>query len=50
VARRRARDATLPTPDLLIPAVQVNLAAGRLPAVEANGISYLKVPINSFAR
>jgi glyoxylase-like metal-dependent hydrolase (beta-lactamase superfamily II) len=50
VARRRARDATLPTPDLLIPAVQVNLAAGRLPAVEANGISYLKVPINGFAR
>jgi glyoxylase-like metal-dependent hydrolase (beta-lactamase superfamily II) len=50
VARRRARDATLPVPDLLIPAVQVNLAAGRLPAVEANGISYLKVPINALAR
>ena len=50
VARRRARDATLPVPDLLIPAVQVNLAAGRLPAVETNGISYLRVPLNSFAR
>lgn len=50
VARRRARDATLPTPDLLIPAVQVNLAAGRLPAVEANGVAYLRVPINSFGR
>ncbi len=46
VAKRRARDATLEPPQLLIPAVQVNMRAGCLPPPEANGVSYLKVPIN----
>jgi len=46
VAMRTARDATLPMPRLLLPAVQVNMRAGRLPPAEANGTSYLKIPLN----
>ncbi|HYJ40211.1 MAG TPA: MBL fold metallo-hydrolase [Steroidobacteraceae bacterium] len=48
VTLRQLRDATLPVPLLLIPAVQINIAAGQLPCAEANGISYLRVPLNSF--
>jgi glyoxylase-like metal-dependent hydrolase (beta-lactamase superfamily II) len=47
VAMRRARDATLPMPAMLIPAVQVNIAAGRLPAPEGDGRAYLRVPLNA---
>ena len=43
---RDARDATLPVPKLLLPAMQVNLRGGRLPPPAANGISYLKLPVN----
>jgi glyoxylase-like metal-dependent hydrolase (beta-lactamase superfamily II) len=46
IAKRRARDTTLEPPLLIIPAVQVNMRAGHLPAPEANGVRYLKVPIN----
>ena len=46
VALRQARDATLAMPRLIIPSLQINMRAGRMPAPEANGISYLKVPIN----
>ncbi len=46
VARRRARDATLAAPVLLIPAIQVNIRAGHLPPPAANGHSYLKIPLN----
>lgn len=45
VAMRQARDADLPVPKLLLPSIQVNIRAGRLPAAEANGVSYLKIPI-----
>jgi glyoxylase-like metal-dependent hydrolase (beta-lactamase superfamily II) len=45
-AMRRARDATLATPRLILPSVQVNMRAGHLPPPEANGISYLKLPLN----
>lgn len=45
-AMREARDATLPPPRLMLPAIQVNMRAGRLPAPEANGTSYLKLPLN----
>jgi glyoxylase-like metal-dependent hydrolase (beta-lactamase superfamily II) len=48
VARRRARDATLGLPMLMLPSVQVNIRAGRMPAPEANGVSYLKIPIDRF--
>lgn len=43
---RTERDKTLSVPTLLLPAIQVNIRAGRLPAPEANGVSYLKVPLN----
>ena len=44
VAMREARDATLSAPTLLLPSLQVNIRAGRLPAPEANGRRYLKIP------
>ena len=46
VAARTARDAELPVPRLMVPAVQVNIRGGRMPAPEDNGYSYLKVPID----
>jgi glyoxylase-like metal-dependent hydrolase (beta-lactamase superfamily II) len=46
VAMRNARDATLAMPKLILPAVQVNMRAGHLPAAEDNGTSYLKLPLN----
>lgn len=45
VAMRNARDSTLAVPRLLLPSIQVNVRAGRLPAAEANGVSYLKIPV-----
>lgn len=48
VAMREARDKTLDMPALLLPAVQVNIRAGALPPPEANGVSYLKIPVNRF--
>lgn len=48
MARRRARDATLDVPTLLLPAIQVNINAGALPAPEANGIRYLKLPLDAW--
>jgi glyoxylase-like metal-dependent hydrolase (beta-lactamase superfamily II) len=50
VAMRRARDATLDVPNLIIPSVQVNIRAGHLPAAESDGVSYLKVPLNVLGR
>ena len=46
VALRQARDATLAMPKLIIPALQVNMKGGALPAPEADGKRYLKVPLN----
>ena len=48
VAVRTARDATLAMPTLLLPSVQVNIRAGRLPEPEDNGVRYLKLPIDRF--
>ncbi len=45
VKMREARDKTLATPLLLIPSIQVNIRAGKLPPAEANGVRYLKVPV-----
>jgi glyoxylase-like metal-dependent hydrolase (beta-lactamase superfamily II) len=45
VAMREARDATLKVPKLLYPAIQVNIRGGRLPSADANGVSYLKIPL-----
>ena len=47
VALRKARDATLQVPKLILPATQVNIRAGALPEAEANGRRYLKLPINA---
>lgn len=47
VKMRTARDATLDMPVLILPAVQVNVRAGDLPPPEANGVSYLKIPVNA---
>lgn len=47
VQMRTTRDATLSMPKLLLPAVQVNIRAGALPAPSANGIRYLKIPLDS---
>ena len=47
VALRRKRDATLAAPVLLLPSVQVNIRAGRLPPAEANGMHYLKIPLRT---
>ena len=45
IALRTARDATLSTPRLLLPAIQVNMRAGKLPPAEANGVRYLTIPV-----
>ena len=47
VAMRRARDEQLGMPALIIPAVQVNIRAGRLPEPEENGTRYLRVPLDT---
>ena len=48
VAVREARDATLPMPALLLPAVQVNIRAGELPPPAADGHRYLTLPLDRF--
>jgi glyoxylase-like metal-dependent hydrolase (beta-lactamase superfamily II) len=47
VSFRTARDAQLNMPKLIIPSIQVNMRAGKLPPAEDNGTVYLKVPINA---
>jgi len=46
VKMRKQRDATLAVPELLLPAVQLNINAGAAMPPEDNGIQYLKVPLN----
>jgi len=46
VALREARDRTLAKPVLILPAIQLNIRAGELPPPEANGVAYLKLPLN----
>jgi len=48
VSQRSNRDVTLSAPRLILPAVQINMNAGKLPVPEDNGITYLKIPINLF--
>lgn len=47
VAMRTKRDAGLQMPTLILPAIQINIRAGHMPPPEANGVSYLKIPINA---
>ena len=46
VTMRMARDATLSTPKLILPSIQVNMRGGHLPEPEANGTRYLQIPLN----
>ena len=48
VSVREQRDATLAVPALILPALQVNLAAGRLPEPAADGQRYLRLPLDRF--
>ena len=43
---RTERDAQLDMPRLIIPSLQVNMRAGRLPPPDAGGKTFLKVPVN----
>ena len=47
VSMRAQRDASLSTPTLMLPAVQVNMRGGQLPPPEANGMRYLKIPLDA---
>ena len=47
VAFREKRDATLGMPKLMLPSIQVNIRAGEMPPVEANGVAYLKLPVDA---
>ncbi len=47
VAMRETRDKQLEMPALILPAIQVNIRAGELPAPESNGLRYLKLPLDA---
>ncbi|MFX1684516.1 MBL fold metallo-hydrolase [Paraburkholderia sp. A1BS-2L] len=47
VQMRTARDRTLAMPNLILPSIQVNIRAGRMPEPEDNGVRYLKIPLNA---
>lgn len=49
ITMREQRDATLDMPKLILPAIQVNMHAGKLPEPESNGIRYLKIPLNTLS-
>src|SRR5450830_888672 len=46
IAMRTSRDATLALPTLMMPAIQLNICAGKLPAAQGNDVRYLKIPLN----
>jgi glyoxylase-like metal-dependent hydrolase (beta-lactamase superfamily II) len=48
IALRRARDAALEMPALILSSLQVNIRGGWLPEPENNGVAYLKIPLNVF--
>jgi glyoxylase-like metal-dependent hydrolase (beta-lactamase superfamily II) len=45
IAMRRARDATLAPPLLILPSLQVNIAGGELPPADAKGRRFLRLPL-----
>jgi glyoxylase-like metal-dependent hydrolase (beta-lactamase superfamily II) len=47
VAMRMKRDATLPLPNLMLLALQVNINAGRLPPADEQGRVLLRYPVNA---
>lgn len=48
VALRNARDATLPLPNLMLYALQVNIRGGVLPSEDADGRVFFRIPANYF--
>lgn len=46
IKMRTERDQTLTLPKLIMPSIQVNMRAGRMPPPEDNGVSYIKIPLN----
>lgn len=42
---RNKRDKSLAAPRLLLPSVQLNIDAGKLPEADTNGARYLKIPV-----
>ena len=48
VAMRKARDATLPMPQLILPSLQVNMRAGHLPPTDDQGHIAFTIPLNAF--
>jgi glyoxylase-like metal-dependent hydrolase (beta-lactamase superfamily II) len=46
IKTRIQRDKTLPVPRLLLPSIQTNMRAGKLPMPEDNNVSYIKTPLN----
>lgn len=49
VAVRNAKDVGKAVPRLLLPSIQVNLRAGDLGKAEANGVQYMKIPLNKLS-
>jgi glyoxylase-like metal-dependent hydrolase (beta-lactamase superfamily II) len=47
VAMREGRDSELDMPRLILPSIQVNVCAGRFPEPVANGVRYLKIPLDA---
>ena len=47
IAMRERRDAELGMPKLILPSIQVNVRAGRLPNPESNRVRYLKIPLDT---
>lgn len=48
IKTRDERDATLPLPDRMLYALQINIRGGRLPEPDAKGRAVLRVPLNRF--
>ena len=47
VKMRTDRDEQLAMPKLIVPSIQINMRAGKMPEPEENGQVYLKVPVNA---
>jgi glyoxylase-like metal-dependent hydrolase (beta-lactamase superfamily II) len=47
VRMREKRDAELSVPRLILPSLQVNMRAGRLPPADDDGRQFLKIPLNT---
>lgn len=50
VRMRNERDAGLAAPKLILPSLQVNIRAGELPPPDANGVRYLRLPLNQLGK